>query len=417
MKNRGEVVKILLNTYMLHPECLDIYITELVNNGKFTMFEIQEFLMGNNLDNCNTFVLVNLYEPLAAHYGLPEPSQFFNREEIIEAHSIYTEKTQNQLPIKFKILAKLREDSYLICQSVKEIMALKEGGLIRWKDNMQRESVITRIGDGFVSHIKFDIDRAKEIGKSMAEGNFFPNALRWHIVTSDCDYSIVGDTFVLKDGYIAEIDGQHRNKGSEYALAENPNIDLNMPVILTVGTPAVAQSIINQDEQRAPIEKSVVDSYRITSGNNVVKEILGSGELDECYKFCDTTQAISSGIGFIVKSELAAAIDKYYFGGKKESKNSELKTAKWLIGFFNELADILQDDFVNYRNAKAANTTKSAIFPGYIYISKALKDIPDWENKLAKVISEIKSDNKLKAETIASAKYLDPIIKEVVGSV
>lgn len=83
----------------------------------------------------------------------------------------------------------------------------------------------------------------------------------------------------MKSGYIAEIDGQHRDKGSEYALMNNPNIIMTMPIVLTIGSRATAQRIINQDEERAPINKSVVAQYKYTMGNNVLKRLLAAASL------------------------------------------------------------------------------------------------------------------------------------------
>lgn len=415
MKNRDNLVKILTNIYTSHPECLAIYTTELVNNGRLTMFQVQKFLAGKQLDSCNEFILIWLYEPLVKYkFNVPPLSEFFTNEEILEAHSTILKNPQSKLPIKFKILSKLREDCYLTCQSVQQIMALKEGGLIRWKENMQRESIITKIDDeSFVSHIKFDVNRAREIGKCMADGNFFPNALRWHIVTSDCDYEIVGsDEFILKSGYIAEIDGQHRNKGSEFALEDNPNLDLSMPIIISIGSPAVAQSIINQDEQRAPIEEHVVSSYRSTSGNDVVKLLIKNEDLDKSIRFCDTPQGVSAGSGFIIKSVMAEAIDKYYFKSEKVSKKTEEKTALWLADFFNELADILHNDFSNFRTVgKKNHTVNSEALTAYIYVSKFLLDMENWEKKLQKVIRKIDFETKL------NVKYLDSILKEATEDV
>lgn len=96
------------------------------------------------------------------------------------------------MPIAFPILARLTDnDNYLTALSIQDIANLKSVGIIQWKEGMQRETVITKLSDNdFISHIKYDDNRARAIGKSMSDGTFFPNSLRWHIVADESDYEV-----------------------------------------------------------------------------------------------------------------------------------------------------------------------------------------------------------------------------------
>ena len=415
MREKEHLIKLLTRIYVSEFDiCFSIYSNELINNGKMTASTIQNLMTDlSELDNLSDTVLLVLYKPLSeqTHFHLPPVSYFFTREEEIRASMFIQRNTNSKLPVKFKILAKLTDnDNYLTCVSIQEISNLKSAGLIRWVQGMQRESVITQIDDNeYISHIKYDDKRARAIGESMARGDFFPNALRWHITTDNCEYDISDDTFILKSGYIAEIDGQHRDKGSEYALKESPDIIMNMPVILTVGNVATAQHIINQDEERAPIDKDVVAEYRLSSGNSILKMIIGNSNLDPVYKFCDTIQGIQTGSGFVLKSALSEVIEKVYCE-KKISRNTEMQIADWLVEYFNELADIQYDDFANYKQSRKSN--RKALYDTfiyYIYISAALKNNSEWKTKLRTIIDATDfSKNNLKLTTV---KYAHSMIE------
>lgn len=174
MKNRSELITTVINMWAAQKEqCTELYIN-IVNQGVMTNIDIQNLLNNSQLlNNASDTVLFWLYEPLTTNFKRLEPvDKFFTKEEIIEAHSSTIGKSKATFPISFPILARLRGNSYLSCLSIQEIFSLKEAGIIRWKDKMQRETVITKVGDSLISHIKYDDNRAREIGKKIADGDF-----------------------------------------------------------------------------------------------------------------------------------------------------------------------------------------------------------------------------------------------------
>ena len=179
---------------------------------------------------------------------------------------------------------------------------------------------------------------------------------------------------------------------------------LNMPIVLTIGSRAMAQNIISQDEKRAPINKDVTAVYRNTEGTNILRKILGSDELDPVFKFCDTDQGVKVGAGFIVKADFAGYIEKYY---SAKSAREQDKTAKWLTEFFNVLADIRHEDFENFRKSNLI-TTKPEMMMIYVYVSSLLKGHSDWEDKLTEFIGKIDFSN---ADILKSKP--EKIVKEV----
>ena len=409
MKNKEKLIQVLSKLFIAKPDiCRSVFSGSIINEGVMTWSQVNYFITDpERLNEANEAVLYWLYSSLAQHNALKLPAvdNYFTLIEIDNVKGTIIKRTTAELPVTFPILSKLTDDNFLTVMSVQQINALKEAGLIKWKEGMQREVVMTKLSDNeFVSHIKYDDDRARAIGTAMSKGEFYPNTLRWHIVAGECDYQITNNSVILKSGYIAEIDGQHRDKGSEYALIDNPDIMLNMPIVLTIGSRAMAQNIISQDEKRAPINKDVTAVYRNTEGTNILRKILGSDELDPVFKFCDTDQGVKVGAGFIVKADFAGYIEKYY---SAKSAREQDKTAKWLTEFFNVLADIRHEDFENFRKSNLI-TTKPEMMMVYVYISSLLREHSDWEDKLTKFISKIDFSN---ADILKSKP--EKIVKEV----
>lgn len=415
MKQKELLIQTLRNLYVTKlEECFNIYDSELVNNGRMTISEVKRIVTEyKDLENKDAITLAILYQPLCKIPNTPPMDTFFTKQEEYEASMMMTKKMNTKLPLRFKILSKLTDgDNYLICLSVQEIQAIKEAGLIHWEEAMQRESIITNIGDNkFISHIKYSDKRAREIGNLMASGDFFPNSLRWHITCSDENQYEVTDTeIILNYGFITELDGQHRDKGSEYALEQSPDVVMNLPIVLTIGSVSMAQNIIYQDEKREPISKQVIASYKNSSANSIMKRVI-NGNIDDVYKFCDTNQGIAAGSGFILKSDFAEAIDKYYCMNKQLSRKQEVQISDWLTEFMVELADIFHDEFADFRKEKNKSLkTDTKTFQIYVYISSVVKTKDNWQQILKGVLGII--DFSRGNKKINNTKYIDEVFKK-----
>ena len=343
MKNQERFFNIMYELYTKAPMiAMSRYVNDYVNTGLMLQIDISNIIMSKDLRKYkdNIVILVRMYTPFSgtriSHNGfelvMPDKYEFFSASEIAEA-SFSNEKMPNALPVKLKILSTLRPNNYLTTLSIREIMALKSAGLIQWKSEMQRESVTTdgMVNGKLISHIKFDPSRSKEIAENIAEGTFYPSALRWHIIASDCKYQIDGEYLVLESGYFAEIDGQHRNKAIEYALSANPKAELEFPILISIGNVKTAQFIINQDEKRAPLSKERVTSYSNSFGRLVTDKIIALDELNQEANF------ISNPVEDIdvMKSELITAIDTYYHCDSSASNLVVTEIAKWITDFIN----------------------------------------------------------------------------------
>jgi len=403
-------------------EFLILLKTELVDTGKMQFNVIASICnLSLPLDELNTNVLVWIYESVYKVYKLPYPETFFTKQEIRDADLFLVKRFQSTYPLKFKILDTLAYgDQYLITQSVQEIQSLREGGVIQWDKNMQRENVVYQIGNQLIASIKYNDNRAREIGDSIANGDFYANSLRWHLVLNGKEkYYIKDDYLIIESGTIAEVDGQHRNRGAEYGLIQNPNVFLKFPILFTIGNVENGQKIIYQEEKRSPLVKSHVDSYKQTVANLITKDVMYDSGLDPVYKFCKTEQAINAGAGWVLESVFIESIERVY-----KLKNISLSVKKrkeissWLIIFLNELADHFYEDFSSpHRNKNKWNTSIN-VWRGFIFISSKLYQLPNWEELLSKILKNIDFKNTVKGkpESItnilnSTRKVVDEIVK------
>ena len=359
---------------------MSYYINEYVNTGLMLQLDVSRIVASRDLRKYKDDIvtLVRMYSPLSGKtvkinsgvVKLPDKYEFFTTEEVASA-AFLTTAMQNALPVELKVLAELRPNNFITVLSIREIMALKTAGLIQWKSEMQREQVTDGMVNGkLISHIRFDPERSKEIGESIAAKTFYPNALRWHVIASDCvcGFEDDGKTFILRSGYFAEIDGQHRNKAIEYAITANPSVELNFPIIVSIGNVKTAQFIINQDEKRAPISKERVASYSNTFGRAVVDMIIAMDELNEDANFMSNpVEDIDS-----IKSLLISLINEYYTS-KTPSNIAVKRTARWITDFVNYEYDC-RYDYVHKTKTEPEISFKGEYIKVYISISSFWAD-------------------------------------------
>ena len=393
MKNRDKLIRTLKTLISRSDNNIyDVLLKHIVQEGKMTSQEVTSILtLQKKLDDVDTTVLVWFYQALSEYKRLPDIHSYFYDNEISQASFYIDKRRRNAFPLRFKILSKLSlKDEYLICLSIKDVIELNHG-IIQLIPDMQRESTVVNFNGKLLSHIKFSDTRAREIGQCILNGSYWSNMIRWHLVLDgNEDYDVSDDYIVINQGLIANIDGQHRNAGFEYCLAENNDINMMIPIVLTIGTTRDAQSIINQEEKREPLAQTHVKSFANTTSNQIVKSIKSNEDIHDTYKFITTFEQYDGKMGFVLESLLSDAIDDFY--DVNSNNDMTLKDRKklesWLIEFFIELDDCLHSEFQNFETEKQWYAHPYAFY-GYIYLSSIFRDTPDYGTLLRSAISRI----------------------------
>jgi hypothetical protein len=431
MKNldsKQQVTSVLNNIIKKdNKEIYSLFLKELVETGKMTIVEVKGILSSRtNLESVPTEVLYWVYKTISKYNKELKPeSEYFEEKEIKQAEIFQIKRPQSQYPLKFKILDKLNpNEDYLITLSAKEINQLQESGVIILDPEMQRESEITCYHGQLISHISYDDDRARIIGDCMASNDYFADTIRLILIQNGEEKHHISNNneLVIESGDIALIDGNHRTRGTEYALLKNDKIDLRLPIILSVGTVKTGQKIINQSEKRQPINRELLKTYNDSPESSIVKRLTITDELDIVYKFCKTKEEIAKDYGFLLESSLASNIKKWY-DLSNASKKQENSIKNWLVEFLNSLADYFNQDFRNYQATKKIRWNVSYnVFAGYIYLSSVLYGKDNWEELLVKILDSIdfSIQNRPWKEGVSNAEklvenYFEGVVASVLG--
>lgn len=352
MKNKEDFYKAFLRLYSAYTLSINAIINkELVQDGKITQIEFDDILTNLTKENIHNieikyFIYIiqafKNYEDMKNYYNIF--IKMFEQSEILEADMQIKEKEQAIFPLKFANAIKMsNKEEYLIILSIQEIRTLEKAGVIKIIAGMQRETETVTFGNSIVSHVKYNDNVARTIAKNIIEDKYYTTTLRWHLVTSDdiiTDYKYYekGQTLVINEGVIAEIDGQHRSTAILYALNQRTDINLKFSILLTIGSPEIAQYIINQDEQRQPIDKEQLKVYQNNDSSQIVKNLVLrlQGTMWSFY----TTKNERLKTGFISQSFLIDAIEMVY--GENINGKEKLSIIVKLTNFFKHMGIVFE---------------------------------------------------------------------------
>lgn len=356
MTNKEDFYKAFLRLYSAYTLSINAIINkDLVQDGKITQIEFDDILTNltkENIHNIETKYFIYIvqafknYKDMENYYNIF--IKMFEQSEILEANMQIKEKEQAVFPLKFANAVKMsNKEEYLIVLSVQEIRVLEKAGVIKIIEGMQRETETVTFGNSIVSHVKYNDNVARTIAKNIIEDKYYTTTLRWHLVTSDdiiTDYKYYekGQTLVINEGIIAEIDGQHRSTAILYALNQKTDIDLKFSILLTIGSPEIAQYIINQDEQRQPIDKEQLKVYQNNDSSQIVKNLVLrlQGTIWSFY----TTKNERLKTGFISQPLLIDIIELVY--GENINGKEKLSIIVKLTNFFKHIG-IMFEEYVD----------------------------------------------------------------------
>lgn len=393
MKERESLCNILTNFILSDNKIASsIFKKELIDTGKMSNLTIQNILSGKIIvKSLETSALIWIYRAISKHKAdMPDISKYFEELEIKKADNEKEKALQSQFPIVLNAVPLLQKDQYLLSMDIKLVNRLQLNGIIEVIENMQRESEITVYNGQLITHVAYNDDKAREISNSMLQRNYWSDAIRFHLIRNeiiDYYYDIENKKIVIKNGNLALLDGQHRVRAMEYALIQEPTLEYDFPVILSIGTIKDGQHIIAQHEKLQPINKNVIKTYQKTVANEIIRKFETNEEIAEIYKFVDTIQKIQVNAGFVLKADIIDAINKYY-NVDNYSLKEQSDLVKWLVEFFMEIAYCFENDFKNYiKNDKWS--TNHFVFPAYVWLSSYLRNNIEWKKILLELLGKI----------------------------
>lgn len=398
MKERESLCKVLTNFILSSSKAVSsIFKKELIDTGRMSNITVQNILSGNlNVDELDISALIWIYRAISKYKSMPDITRYFEELEIKRAEVEKEKALQSKPSLIFDAIPLLQKEQYLLHLDIKEINSLQASGIIKIIENMQRESEVTAYKGQLITHVAYKDGKAREIASSILERNYWTDTIRFHLINNedmDYVYDPVNKQITINRGSIALLDGQHRVRAMEYALIQEPSLQYDWPVILSIGTVRDGQNIISQHEKQEPINKHVVKTYQKTIANEVFRKFETNDEIISIYKFTDTIQKLNAGAGFVLKSDMISAINKYYNVEKFSLKEQSI-LVRWMVEFFMEVAIYFEDDMKNYIKNTRWNTNRH-IFPALVWLSREIQGKDCWKETLTSILDDTDFENRL----------------------
>lgn len=400
MRDRESLCSILENIISSEYEPVSsMFKSEIIDTGKMNNSTIQGILSGSiKIDTLEVSALIWIYSAIRKYkIELPDIKKYFEDVEIKKA-SLEKEKTiQSRYPLIFDAIQLRQKDQYSMILSIKEINELQVAGIIQVDSNMQRESEIVVYNGQLISHVAYNDTKARDIAKLLVEREYWSDAIRWNLIKDDvADYTYDPESkkLMIKKGTVVLLDGQHRTRAMEYALIQDPSLEYDFPVIISIATVKEAQNIIAQHEKLQPINKNLIKVYQKSDANDIVRKLEINDDISKIYKFVNTPQGISSKAGFVLSGDIVDAIKEYYSVSKISLKEKN-ELSNWLIEFFTEIIYEMEDDFKNFRTLDSNRwTTNRFVFPAYVWLSSELRGKENWKDILRDLFNKIDFNKK-----------------------
>lgn len=392
----------------------------LVQTGKVPNNEINRLCsLRADLDSFDNNFLCLIYMTLEKYNPeLKRVTEYFTDLEISEANDFVVERTNTNFPLVFKNAIKTTENGkeYKFFISIQQLVNMSSNGLLKIVEGMQRETETIYYRGKIENHVAYSDVVARKIADSINTRTYHPtDDIKIHYIGND--YEIEDNNIVINSGDIVLIDGQHRVRGAEYAIASNPEVYLMFSVNLSFGSTEYAQSIIEQHEKRQPIKKQVLITYKNTYENDIFKMFSTDATIEKEYKFVDNSKSEHNNGGFVIKSIMIEAIKKYYKPNDLTTKERR-EISSWLVTFFDEFFINNEYDLLNFITIKKTKwNVCSYAYDGLVYLSKYVYDITDaTEQEKISAMNDILSNVNFerKIESTNKVRECLNIIKEAI---
>lgn len=265
---------------------------------------------------------------------------YFSDDEIENYSKIKYKQTKKvKFPLKFKMI-RIATDQWIGKTTARELVSLRNGGIIRYNENIQRTMRRGIRGRTEEYRITENKKSVREIREAMTEGTFISNTITLNIpddITSDYTYDENTMALVIKKANSLDIiDGFHRLIALEQATHLNTDWDYPMELRITNYSQSKGQRFVYQEDQKTKMKKIDSDSYNVE--DDAVKTV---SRLNEDPLF-NLQGEIKRNGGLISLPEMAAIIKRIHFTGlnKNQSRVKSIELAKELRDSFNNLTEI-----------------------------------------------------------------------------
>lgn len=266
-------------------------------------------------------------------------STYFTETEIKEYSAAkYKKQKKIGFPLKFKMVA-IANDQWIGRITARELVALRNAGIIRYNKNIQRTMKRGYRGKTEEYRITENKKSIREIKDSMQAGAFISNTITLNIPDEiESEFKYDEDSMILTISNASSldiIDGFHRLIALEQAANLDKNWDYPMELRISNYSESKGQRFVYQEDQKTKMRKVDSNSYNVE--DDAVKTITRLNEDPQC----NLSGQINRNEGIISFGEMAAIVKKVHFQNlsKNAARIKSIELSKELRDDLNTLTE------------------------------------------------------------------------------
>lgn len=403
----------ILQMHALNDKVQYIVQSKLVDTGLISRNEFVNAFRGNILvEQQNPAVLAAVYTTMYETFPeecFPNPNELFEQKELDARFLLKKEADQfASFPFVFENVVKLSNKQEFVFElTYQQLSQMSQHHLIKIKPDMQRESVIVKVGNVSVPCVSFDSNKAKEITDSILANKQFVTTVRFHLLPDPTDrngsfaYDAEHKELTVKKGMLVNIDGNHRVNAILDALYYNPSLTGCVVVLFTIGDAQIARDIIIQEEKRTPIDQDHVASMRNIAANEIIEEIKNDPSFYGDWGFSKTEQQYVAGTGVFIESVFADALMKEFNIGTRITSKNKRQLVQYLLEVLKAYQIFVEQTYIDYYHQYAQHLNRLMVRPqfvyGLFYVANKIVSEDDWEDLLERTVQNINYETNTRA--------------------
>lgn len=342
-------------------------------------------------------------------------NDYFTDDEInFYSSQKFKVKKKAKFPLKFKMI-EVGSDQWIGKTSAKELVDLRNGGIIRYNTNIQRTMRRGIRGKSEEYRIMENKSATRSIRESMQNDTFISNTITLNIpddAESIFNYNPETMELVIKKANSLDIiDGFHRLIALEQASNMDSKFDYIMELRITNYSESKGQRFVYQEDQKTKMSKIDSDSFNIEDESVKTVKRLNDDDL------FILQGKISRNEGLISLGEMAAIVKRIFFYGlnKTESRIKGISLTKELRIGFNNLVECDP----RYATERYSFIKLSVVLVG---IDWFIKNNIQKENQgklieyvLDNIDDQLKTRLKSKSLTGPTIKYINKLLENGLG--
>lgn len=376
-------LKITINNYKHDRNVIDVVQDELNEYGLLEG-ETQKIFIGRiSLEQMNKNLLALFTKGLyaATNENLVNPKDYFTPEEIKKAitESSFTPARNNEsFPVIIDNVIELTPQDYLTKINMHDVVKLYNNGLIDYDFRSQRNAKI--INKNGVSYQTPNINKnsVEQIKNKILSGTYYADPITLNMILGsngdgdELTYDVKNNKLYLNGGNLHILDGFHRLNAFVLAVLENPDIKLEIPVIIKNYDIESAAEYFGQINTINTVDPSHLKSLKSERyGDLVAKQLIEKSDLRG--RVSQSKDIRNKDTELTTYLTLSDTIDEEF---ELNSNRDALLLSNYLKEFFDMLIGSYEKEFISdvKRIRKVSLINSNMMFAGYIVLARRFKE-------------------------------------------